>query len=133
MTERRTLPALTPDNRFFWTGGARGELLILRCADCGHWLHPPGARCPACLGTKLEPTPVSGRGVVETFTVNHQPWSRDLAVPYVIAIVSLEGCPGVQLTTNIVGIAPEALQIGMSVQCSFEQHDDVWLPLFSAA
>jgi uncharacterized protein len=133
MADRRTLPALTPDNRFFWTGGAIGQLSILRCADCKHWLHPPGSRCPECLGTRLEPQPVSGVGVVETFTVNHQPWSPGLAVPYVIAIVSLVDCPQVRLTTNIVGVAPEAVRIGMSVRCTFEQHEDVWLPFFVAA
>jgi uncharacterized protein len=133
MAARRTLPALTPTNHFFWTGGASGQLAILHCADCGHWLHPPGSLCPECLGTRLEPRAVSGLGVVEACTVNHHAWSPDLAVPYVIAIVSLVDCPQVRLTTNIVGIAPDAVRIGMSVRCTFEQHEDVWLPLFTPA
>ena len=40
----RMLPALTPRNRAFWTGGASGRLLIQRCADCDRWVHPPGDR-----------------------------------------------------------------------------------------
>jgi uncharacterized OB-fold protein len=32
--------------------------------------------------------------------------------------------------TNIVGCEPERVQIGMPVRVAFEQHDDVWIPLF---
>jgi uncharacterized protein len=133
MAARRTLPTLTQSNHFFWTAGASGQLSILHCEGCGHWLHPPGPRCPQCLGTQLAPRAVSGLGVVEAFTVNHHAWSPELAVPYVLAIVSLVDCLSVRLTTNIVGIEPEAVRIGMAVRCSFEQHEDVWLPLFTPA
>ena len=37
----RMLPPITDENRAFWTGGAKGELLILRCGECGRWVHPP--------------------------------------------------------------------------------------------
>ena len=38
----------------------------------------------------VAPTPVAGTGEVDTFTINHQPWVKDLEVPYVIARVRLE-------------------------------------------
>ena len=34
------------------------------------------------------------------------------------------------LTTNIVGCDPDDVHIGQEVAVRFEQHDDVWLPLF---
>ena len=128
-----TLPVLTPLNEFFWTAGREGHLSILRCGDCGAWLHPPAPVCPECLGRNLAPQRVSGVGVVETFTINYQAWSPGVEVPYVIAIVSLRECPQVHLTTGIVGIAGDDVRIGMPVRVQFEQHEDVWLPLFAPA
>jgi len=124
------LPALTPSNSFFWKAGHDGRLKILRCDACGEWLHPPGPVCPACLSRDLTPRPVSGRATIETYTINHQAWSADLLVPYVVAIVSLEECSAVRLTTNVIDCAPEDVHIGDAVRVLFEQHGDVWLPLF---
>jgi uncharacterized OB-fold protein len=73
---------------------------------------------------------VSGDAVVHTFTVNHQPWQPGVQVPYVVAIVELPEQDGLRLTTNIVGCAPEEVRIGMPVHVTFEQVDDVFLPLF---
>ena len=42
------LPAIDRDNSAYWTGGARGELLIARCADCRYYVHPPTGFCPRC-------------------------------------------------------------------------------------
>ena len=63
-------PQINDDNRAFWTGGRDGELRIVRCQDCGYYVHPPSPRCPRCLSDDVEPSPVSGRGVVYTYTVN---------------------------------------------------------------
>jgi uncharacterized OB-fold protein len=126
----RVLPLVTPQNEHFWTGGASGELRFLRCRACRHWIHPPAPICPACLGRDLAPEPVSGRAEVATFTVNHQPWIPGFDPPYVVAIVELPEQRGLRLTTNLVGCAPEAVRIGMPVRVVFEQHEDVWIPLF---
>ncbi len=50
--------------------------------------------------------------------------------PYVIAIVGLDEDPRIRLTTNIVVDDPTEVVIGSRVRVIFEQHDDVWLPLF---
>lgn len=126
----RVLPRVDDENRHFWTGGERGELQFLRCADCGWWIHPPSPVCPECLSRSIAPDTVSGRGVVHTFTVNHQPWIPGFDPPYVVAIVELVEQAGLRLTTNIVGVAPDAVTFGMEVQVTFEQYDDVWLPMF---
>ena len=41
------LPAVTPENEHFWTGGAEGELRFLRCRACGYLRPPAGARLSA--------------------------------------------------------------------------------------
>ena len=73
---------------------------------------------------------MSGRATVVGFTVNHHQWLPDFEPPYVIANVALAEDPSVHLTTNIVGCDPDEVHIGQEVAVRFEQHDDVWLPLF---
>jgi len=126
----RPLPALDLDNRAFWTGGADGRLLIHQCGQCSHRVHPPASFCPRCESRDVGPSPVSGRGVVSTFTVNHKAWFPGLPVPYVLALVAIDEQEDVRLVSNIVNCPVEAVHIGMRVQVLFEQHDDVWLPLF---
>jgi uncharacterized OB-fold protein len=82
-----------------------------------------------CGGTDLAPEPVSGRGEVVSFTVNHQPWDGH-PDPYVIAWVGIPEQEGLRLTTNIVGCDPDDVRIGMAVQVVFEHRDPVWFPLF---
>lgn len=79
------------------------------------------------------PTPVSGRGRVATFTVNHQPWTPELAEPYIVAIIELEEQAGLRFLSNIIGCPPDEVEIGMPVRVVFEQVEDVWIPLFERA
>jgi uncharacterized OB-fold protein len=126
----RLLPRVDDTNRHYWTGGQRGELCILRCRACGHWIHPPSPICPACHGRELAPEATSGRGVLHTYTVNHQPWYPGLDPPYVVGIVELPEQDALRITAGIVGAAPDAVRIGMAVRATFERYDDVWLPFF---
>lgn len=126
----RVLPAVLPDNEHFWTGGAEGELRLLRCTACRYWIHPPTPVCPACLSGELAVEATSGRAVVHTFTINWQPWIPTFDPPYVVAIVALPEQDGLRLTTNIVGCEHDEVHIGMEVEVVFEQYDEVWLPLF---
>jgi uncharacterized OB-fold protein len=128
----RVLPTLTDVNRPFWTGGARGELLVQHCVACERWIHPPQARCPDCDGPLLVDA-VSGYGTVFTFTVNEQPYHPDVPPPYVIAIVELEEQDGLRLPTNLVRCELDAIEIGMRVQVLFEQHGEVFVPVFEPA
>lgn len=130
MAATRPLPRIDSDNRAFWTGGAQGQLLLHRCQDCKGFVHPPRPVCRHCLSENVKPEAVAGTGVVDSYTVNHQKWHPAIEVPYVIARVAIDGAPGVFLTTNIVGCAVDAVDIGDRVRVKFERHDDVWLPLF---
>lgn len=126
----RVLPAVDDRNRHFWTGGERGELTFLRCDACGYLIHPPAYFCPRCEGRAVTPHVVSGRGTVLTYTVNHQFWMPGPELPYVVAIVGIEEQDDVRLMTNIVDCPVDAVEIGMPVEAVFEQHEEVWIPLF---
>jgi uncharacterized OB-fold protein len=127
------LPEVTDDTAAFWQGGADGVLRIHRCTSCRTWFHPPTPMCPACLSTAVGPEPTSGRATVVGFTITVQPWAPDMEVPYVVAVVAVDDAPGVQLTTRLVEVAPDAVSIGLPVVVAFLQVDDIWLPLFRPA
>lgn len=130
MTIRRPRPSLDAVNRAFWTGGAQGDLNIIHCADCGGFTHPPREFCRHCQSENVAPRAVAGTGVIDTYTINFQPWLPGLQVPFVIARVRLDDAPGVIVTTNIVGCAVEAVDIDDRVRVVFEEDDGIWFPLF---
>lgn len=129
----RALPLLDKDNTPFWTGGRNGDLLIHRCGDCSYYVHPPVRFCPNCESRNVEPQAVSGRGVVETFTVVRKEWVPGLKVPYVLALVTIDEQADVRLAANIEQCEPEDVRFGMPVEVFFENRDDIWVPLFRPA
>ena len=126
----RVLPELTPENTPFWTGGAKGELLIMHCGDCDASIHPPSPICPSCLSRKVAPRPAKGTGKIYSFTVNHQRWLPEMQVPFVLVVVDLDGEPGVRITADMIEIDPDKVAIGQSVAVTFLQVEDVWIPRF---
>ncbi|MET0239159.1 MAG: OB-fold domain-containing protein [Sphingobium sp.] len=130
MSSTRPRPRLDAANRPFWTGGAEGKLNITKCADCGQFTHPPKQFCRHCQSENVAPHAVAGTGVIDTLTVNHQPWMPGLEVPFVIARVKLDDAPGVYLTTNIVGSPVDAVDMDDPVRVTFEEQSGVWYPLF---
>jgi uncharacterized OB-fold protein len=117
---RKPVPHPTETTRPFWQGARQGELRLQRCRACGQPFLYPRTLCPHCLSDDLEWTTASGRGRVYTYTVVRRPahpaFGND--VPYVLAIVELEEGP--RLVTNIVGVPPEEVRIGMAVEAVFE-------------
>ncbi len=133
---RAQRPVPTPDEASapFFDGAKRGVLMIQRCTACGTHLFPLREICEQCLGDDLEWVEASGKGTVHTFAVMHQVYHPGLAgdVPYNLTQVELEEGP--RMTTNIVGIDNEAIEVGMSVVATFEEVDDgVFLPRFEPA
>jgi uncharacterized protein len=126
----RKLPALTPETEAFWTGGKDGQLLIQRCSGCKRYQHPPLPLCPICRTETMAPAPVSGKGAVKTFTVNHQQWLPDVDPTFVFAAVELAEQPELYVFSNVLA-PPEAVRAGLPVTVRFEHQDDVWLPLFA--
>jgi len=110
-----------------------GWAAILRCGSCGHWIHPYQARCPSCRSADIAPQPVSGRATIAGFTVNHQQWQPDFAVPYVVAVVELEEQRDLRLMTDMPRTPIEDVHVGMPVKVFFEQHGEIFCPLFEAA
>jgi uncharacterized OB-fold protein len=130
--ESRALPLLGLANTKFWTSGQDGILRFERCKACSTYIHPPTGRCPECFGVEVDFTAVSGRGTIYSFTVNHQQWTPDTP-PYIVVLVDLEEGSAespLRLTSNLVGVDPGDVKIGMAVEVFFVQSEDVWIPQF---
>lgn len=129
----RPLPLVTGENEFFWTSGADGTLRLQQCRDCAALIHPPAPVCRYCRSHNMGVRTVSGRATLAGFTVNHRFSLPGLPAPYVVAQVAIAEDPRVRLTTNIIDCEAEQLELGQPVEVVFEQHEDVWLPLFRPA
>jgi acetyl-CoA acetyltransferase/uncharacterized OB-fold protein len=126
----RPLPELSAQNGFFWTAGADGVLRIQECRNCEALIHPPHPVCRYCRSRDMGVRDVSGKATLSAFTVNHRFGFPDLPPPYVVAQVAVVEDPRVRLTTNIVECEPDDLELGQTVEVTFEKIEDVWLPLF---
>ncbi|MEU6558091.1 thiolase C-terminal domain-containing protein [Nocardia nova] len=127
---QRPLPQLTAQNEFFWTAGADGRLRIQQCCACEELIHPPQPVCRYCRGTEMGVREVSGEATLIGFTLNERFALPGLPPPYVVGQVALAEDPRIRLTTTVIGCDPAELELGMRMEVEFEQHEDVWLPLF---
>lgn len=130
MNPPRPRPRLDADNRAFWTGGADGKLNLMKCGDCGEFTHPPRQICRHCQSENMAPEAMPGTGVIDTYTINYQPWMPGLEVPFVVARVRLDGAPDVILTTNIVNCDVDAVDFDDKVRVTFQEQNGIWYPLF---
>lgn len=126
----RSAPTITDRTRAYWTSGSEGVLRISRCGTCGFYIHPPKPVCPQCRGEAIAFEPVSGDGVVDSFTVNRYQWKPGMTPPYVIAEVELAEQKGLLVMTNIEGCEIDDVRVGMKVHVAFDHVDDAWIPVF---
>lgn len=121
------------DSRAYWEGARRRELLILRCRQCGFYVHYPKARCTRCGSGDVTPQRVSGRGTVHSYTITHHkaPPGFEDKVPFGVALVELEEQAGLRVIAHVVDCPPKELRIGMPVEAVYEDvAPDVTLPQF---
>ena len=128
-------PLPIPDEltAFFWEGVRARRLMILRCRNCGHFIHYPRPVCEKCLCEDLAPEQVSGRAALYSYTITMKPWHPFWVdrVPYVLATVELEEQKDLKMLTNLVECAHDAIEIGMPVEVTFcEVSEDLTLPYF---
>jgi uncharacterized OB-fold protein len=128
------LPVPEPDNQGFWDALRVEELRIQRCAACGELRHPPQPMCPRCNDFEHEWALMSGRGSVYSYVVSHQAVHPSLQerTPFVTVLVELDERP--RLLSNLVGMSPDEVEIGMAVEVVFHRLDaEIVLPLFRRA
>lgn len=126
------VPKPTPETKPFWEGTRQRTLRIQRCRDCERFYFYPRPLCPHCLSRNVEWRPVSGRGRLHTFVINHRlPRNYPLPAPVIIGIVELDEGP--RLLSNVIGIEPDpqTVRCDMRVEVVFEDITaEITLPRF---
>jgi uncharacterized OB-fold protein len=140
MIESIPLPTTDdPTDAPFWQAALRGELLVQRCDNCGHYRFPPRPMCPDCQSLQMNWLPLSGRGTIWSFALPQPPLlpAFQALLPYVTAVVELAEHPQLRITGPILdagtgsiqGVSPTSVAIGAPVQIDFWRcADDVALP-----
>lgn len=102
--------------RPYWEGLLDGKLRLQKCATCATWHWPAVWRCSACGSWEHAWADVAMHGEIYTWTRNWHAFGgiEDLAKPFVIAVVKLDGGGGARLV-GIVDDNPSAVRIGASV------------------
>ena len=119
-------PVPVPDERSqgYWDAAAEHVLAIARCSRCDTFAIPPDIVCSHCHSTEPDFTyvPVSGRGVVRSWTVMHQsfvPGFDDL-VPFVLVDVELDEQADLRTIGRLLDGPDAHLAIGAHVTVAFE-------------
>ena len=108
----------------FWEAAAEHRLVVQRCTACGKTRLPPSPVCAECQSDQAEWQEVSGQGEVYSYTLVHRPLAAGQTLPFVIAVISLEESGDLRMISNVVGIEPEAVHIGMAVELVWEDMSD---------
>ena len=115
----RPLPLVDNWNKPFWAACAEGRLTLQRCKTTGKCFFPPAPVSPFTGRPDWDWITASGRGTLWSFVVFHQsyfPGMRD-ELPYPVVMVKLDEGP--YLLTNLDGLEPEDLKIGMRLAVRF--------------
>jgi uncharacterized OB-fold protein len=121
-----TVPRLTPipDDRSapYWTAASQHILTVAQCSVCRALTHPPGTVCPHCGSTEPGFTfvPVSGRGVVRSWTVVRQSFLPGFEVPFLLVDVEILEQADLRLIGRLLDAPEGALHVGSAVRVTFE-------------
>jgi len=93
---------------------------------------PPSAFCPRCRAQEVTWEELSGRATVFSFTVARHALTPDLAayLPYVVAVVDLDGAPGARLIGNVIGTEVEDVHVGLPVEVVWEDVEGSGVSLY---
>jgi len=130
------MPVPQPETDFYWEKAKAHELWLMHCDTCGTTYFYPRPICPRCFSRDTRWVRSSGRGTLYAFSIVHRPPTPAFQdrVPYVAALVELEG--GARLPTNLIDVDPDPanLHIGMPVEVVFDDISaDIALPKFRPA
>ncbi len=130
----RPRPVINRDNAGFWEGVAAHKLLLQRCGECGTLRFPWLPGCGGCGSALWEAVEACGAGTVHSYVVMHHPPHPAFPTPYAVGLIEL--AEGVRMISNVTGIAPERIRIGMPVELEFVRAygpaDEQELPVFRA-
>jgi len=123
------LPRPTPISKPFWDACKEGRLTVQQCGDCGAYTFIPQPCCGACTSEKLAWVESSGRGTLYSYSTVYRPQQPVFETPYTVVVVEME--EGYHMLSNLIGVEPEDVEIGASLEVFFEEKsEEITLPYF---
>jgi uncharacterized OB-fold protein len=122
----------SPVTEPFWQAAKEKRLVACRCGACGTFRMPPTPFCPQCRSSDRQWPELPGTATVYSFAVcERSPYPDVEDFTYVPVVVELDGAPGARLVSNLIGVEPRQVSIGMRVQVEWNPIQDDWLlPVF---
>jgi uncharacterized protein len=110
----------------YWQAARAHTLAWPCCTDCGAAREMAAPFCHHCLSQGINWKTLSGRGTVYSYTVVRFPLIEAMTdcVPYVPAVIELEGAGGHKLISNVVGAALADIHIGAKVEVFWHDRAD---------
>jgi uncharacterized OB-fold protein len=109
----------------YWDAAREGRLTCAQCSHCHRFRMPPSPFCPHCRHQGIDWPTLPGSGTVFSYTIVERavlPGTED-TIPYVPAVVSLDGAAPCRVITNIVDSDIAAIRIGATVRVVFDRLD----------
>jgi hypothetical protein len=110
----------------YWDSLRAHDIRVQKCDSCGAFRYVPKEICSHCHSSEATWSPISGKGHVYTFTVvRRAPTAAYQAdAPYAIIHVTMQ--EGFRMIGSVRDIEPEAVQIGMPVQVTYDDVTPEW-------
>jgi len=109
------LPTAQPETDDYWERAREHELWLMHCDDCSSTYFYPRSICPNCFSRNTRWRQSSGRGTLYAFAIVHRPPRPTFAdrVPYIVALVELEGGARLKAVTPSALALPEGAHVGL--------------------
>ncbi len=118
---------LDHDTQAYWEGLAKRSLMLKRCRDCRHWIHPPRNCCPSCWSDNIGTETPSGRARLYSYVV--QPVVPG-GPPVVVGWAELEEQERLFIVAEIVGETAGTVHIGASLTLDWQDARNISVPIF---
>lgn len=130
----RPLPTVTLDSEEFWRSAKQRALKLQKCDQCGEFRYYPSPICHFCSCDAFTWLPISGNGVIYSYSILERakgnPYEND--VPIAIVLVRL--AEGPVMMSNLLDYDNDQVAIGASVTIDYADiNDDITLPMFRLA
>lgn len=122
-----TRPVPVPDELSapYWEAARRHETVLPKCSACGRFDLPPDVVCRRCGSPDPDWTyePVSGRGVIRSWTVVRKSFLPGLEAPFVLVDVEVDEQDDLRTIGRLLDGADADLSVGAAVETVHEDVD----------
>jgi uncharacterized OB-fold protein len=119
----------------FWDAAVLRRLSVSSCGHCGLYRMPPSPFCPRCRSQLIDWIDLSGRGIIYSYTIVTRAILPEMetSLPYVPAVIELDGTGGARFISNIVEVPIDAVAVGAAVRVVWDDVRGVTVPRFTLA